>query len=75
MKNYFSIPNPMAFSNVTQNGGRVIKGLAIIMGFALDPKECLVDAAEDLRMMGCSLFYKKVPGGGHGLQADTAGST
>jgi hypothetical protein len=26
MKNYFNIPNPMAFSNVTQEGGRVIKG-------------------------------------------------
>jgi hypothetical protein len=32
MKNYFSIPNLMAFSNVTQDGGRVIKGSAI-MGF------------------------------------------
>jgi hypothetical protein len=58
MKDYFSIPNLMAFSNVTQDGGRVIKGSAI-MGFSLDPKECLDDAAGDLRMMGCSLFYKK----------------
>jgi hypothetical protein len=58
MKNYFSIPNPMAFLNVARAGGRVIKGLAIL-GFFLDPKECLVDATGDLRMMGCSLFYKK----------------
>jgi hypothetical protein len=58
MKNYFIIPNPMVFSNMTQEGGRVIKGSAV-MGFLLDPKECLDDAAGDLRMMGCSLFYKK----------------
>ncbi len=51
MKNYFSIPNRMAFSNVNQDGGRVIKGLAI-MGFPLDPKECLDDAAGDLQIMG-----------------------
>ncbi len=57
-KNYFSIPNPIAFSNVTQEGGRVIMGSAV-MGFSLYPKECLEDAAGDLRMMGCSLFYKK----------------
>jgi hypothetical protein len=37
MKIYYSIPNAMAFSNVTQEGGRVIKGSAI-MGFSLDPK-------------------------------------
>ncbi len=47
MKNYCSIPNPMAFSNVTQDGGRVSKGL-VIMGFSLNPKECLDDAAGDL---------------------------
>jgi hypothetical protein len=58
MKNYFSIPNPMAVLNVTQEGRRVIKGSAI-MGFSLDPKECLDDAAGDLQMLGCSLFYKK----------------
>jgi hypothetical protein len=58
MKNYFSIPNPMAFLNVTQDSGRVIKGSAVV-GFSLDPKECLDDAAGDLRMIGCSLFYKK----------------
>ncbi len=58
MKNYFNIPNPMAFLNVTQEGGRVIKGSAV-MGFSLDPKECLDNATGDLRMMGCSLLYKK----------------
>jgi hypothetical protein len=58
MKNYFSIPNRMAFLNVTHDGGRVIKGSAV-MGFSLDPKECLDNAAGDLRMMGCSLFNKK----------------
>ncbi len=58
LRNYFSIPNPMAFLNVIQDGGRVIKGSAV-MGFSLDPKECLEDAAGDLRIMGCSLFYKK----------------
>ncbi len=57
MKNYFSIPNLMVFSNMTQEGGRVIKGSAV-MGFSLDPKECLDNAAGDLQMMGCSLFYK-----------------
>ncbi len=36
----------------------MIKGLAI-MEFSLNPKECLDNAAGDLRMMGCSLFYKK----------------
>jgi hypothetical protein len=58
MKNYFNIPNSMAFLNVTQEGGRVIKGSAV-MGFSLDPKECLDNATGDLRMMGCSLIYKK----------------
>ena len=58
MKNYFNIPNPMAFSSMHQEGGRVIKGSAV-MGFLLDPKECLANAAGGLQMMGCSLFYKK----------------
>jgi hypothetical protein len=47
IKNYFNIPNPMAFSNVNQDGGRVIKGSAV-MGFSIDPKKCLDDAAGDL---------------------------
>jgi hypothetical protein len=58
MKNYFSIPNLIAFLNVSQVGRRVIKGSAI-MGFSHDPKECLDDVAGDLRTMGCSLFYEK----------------
>ena len=29
------------------------------MGFSLDPKTCLDEAAGDLRTMGCSIFYKK----------------
>ena len=58
LRNYFNIPNQMAFSNVNQDNGRVIKGSAI-MGFSLDPKTCLDDEAWDLRTMGCSLFYKK----------------
>jgi hypothetical protein len=45
--NYFNIPNPMAFSNVNQDGGRVIKESAV-MGFSIDPKECLDDATGDL---------------------------
>jgi hypothetical protein len=58
MQNYFCIPNPRAFDNVNTNGGRVIKGSAI-MGFTNNPQQCLEDAAGDLRMMGCAIFYKK----------------
>jgi len=58
MRNYFNIPNQMVFSNVNQDHGRVIKGSAI-MGFSNNPKNCLDDAAGDLRTMGCSFFYKK----------------
>jgi hypothetical protein len=58
IKNYFSIPNPMAFANVSQDGGRFLKGSAV-MGFSINPKECLDNAARDLQSMGCSLFYKK----------------
>jgi hypothetical protein len=47
LRNYFNIPNPMAFSNVNQDNGRVIKGSAI-MGFSMDPKTCMDDAAGDL---------------------------
>ena len=48
----------MAFSNINQDNGRVIKGSAI-MGFSINPKNCLDNGAGDLRTMGCSLFYKK----------------
>jgi hypothetical protein len=51
-RNYFNIPNQMAFSNVNQDNGRVIKGSAI-MGFSINLKNCLDDAAGDLRTMGC----------------------
>ncbi len=59
MTNYFSIPNPMAFLNVTQDGGRVIKGSAV-MGFSLDPKECLVNNE-------LLIVLQEMPGGGHSL--------
>ncbi len=29
------------------------------MGFSLDPKKCLEEAAGDLRKMGCAIFYKQ----------------
>jgi hypothetical protein len=58
MRNYFSIPNPRAFDNVSQEGGRVIQGSAV-MGFADEPQKCLEEAAGDLRMINCTIFYKK----------------
>jgi hypothetical protein len=58
MRSYFSIPNLRAFDNVSQDGGRDIKGLAV-MGFSTDPQTCLDDASGDLRMMGCAIYYKK----------------
>jgi hypothetical protein len=58
MRSYFSILNPRAFDNVSQDGGRVIKGLAV-MGFSTDSQTCLDDALGDLRMMGCAIYYKK----------------
>jgi hypothetical protein len=58
MQNYFCLPNPRAFDNVSTDGGRVIKGSAI-MGFSDNPQQCLDNAAGDLRMMGCAIFYKK----------------
>ncbi len=36
----------------------MIKGLAV-MGFTNDPQRCLDNAGGDLRMMGCTIFYKK----------------
>jgi hypothetical protein len=58
MRNYFSVPNQRAFDNMSQNGGRVMKELAV-MEFTNDPQRCLDDAAGDLRMMGCAVFYRK----------------
>jgi hypothetical protein len=50
MRSYFNIPNPKAFDNVSQEGGRVIKGSAV-MGFLADPQTCLDNAAGDLQMI------------------------
>ena len=58
MKGYFHIPNNNSFSNVQQENGRVVKGSGII-GFELDPQQCLEEASGDLRAMGCSIFFKK----------------
>jgi hypothetical protein len=57
-RKYFSIPNPQAFSPVLKDGGRVIKGSGI-MGFKGDPQTCLEEAGGDLKMLNCSIFYKK----------------
>ncbi len=53
LRKYFNIPNDRAFDSVNQDGGRVIKGFAI-MGFSLDPQKCLDEAAGNLRHMGCA---------------------
>lgn len=58
LKDYFRIPNSNSFSNVQQENGRVVKGSGI-MGFSLDPQQCLEEASGDLRAMGCSIFFKK----------------
>ena len=58
MKMYFRIPNNNSFRNIQQENGRVVKGSGI-MGFELDPQQCLEEASGDLRTMGCSIFFKK----------------
>jgi hypothetical protein len=58
LRKYFDIPNERAFNSVNQDGGRVIKGSAV-MGFSLDPQTCLDEAAGDLRHTGCAIFYKQ----------------
>ncbi len=58
IKGYFRIPNNNLFSNIQQENGRVVKGSGI-MGFELDPQQCLEEASGDLRAMGCSIFFKK----------------
>ncbi len=58
MRNYFCVPSTRVFDNINTNGGRVIKGSAI-MGFMENPEQCLNKAAGDLWMMGCTIFYKK----------------
>jgi hypothetical protein len=57
---YFKIPNPRAFDSVDQEGGRAIKGAAVMV-FLLESKTkmCLDEAAGDLRNMGCTIFYKQ----------------
>jgi hypothetical protein len=44
IRNFFCVPNTRAFDNVNADGGRVIKGSAI-MGFTSNPQQCLYDAA------------------------------
>ena len=58
MKGYFRIPNNNLFSNVQQENGRVVKGSGI-MGFELDPQQCLEEEFGALSAMGCSIFFKK----------------
>ncbi len=55
---YFVIPHERAFNCVNQDGGRAIKGSAV-MGFSLDPQKCLEEAAGDLRHMGCTIYYRQ----------------
>jgi hypothetical protein len=47
LRRYFVIPSDRAFDNVNQDGGRAIRGSAV-MGFSLDPQKCLDEAAGDL---------------------------
>ena len=52
------MPNSRAFDNINTDGGRTIKGSAI-MGFMGNPEQCLDKAAGDLCTMGCAIYYKK----------------
>ncbi len=58
LRKYFDIPNKRAFDSMNHDGGRAIKGSAI-MGFSLDPRMCLDEAAGNLHHMGCAIFYKQ----------------
>lgn len=58
LRRYFAIPNPRAFDSINQEGGRAIRGSAV-MGFSADPQKCLEEAAGDLRHMGCAIFFKQ----------------
>jgi hypothetical protein len=51
---YFCVPNSKAFDNINTDGGRTIKGSAI-MGFTGNPEQCLDKAAGDLCTMGCAI--------------------
>jgi hypothetical protein len=55
---YFAIPSDRALDNVNQDGGRAIRGSAV-MDFSLDPQKCLDEAAGDLRHMGCAIYFKQ----------------
>jgi hypothetical protein len=55
LRRYFVIPSERAFDSINQDGGRAIKGSAV-MGFSLDPQKCLEEAAGDLRHMGCAIY-------------------
>jgi hypothetical protein len=57
MKGYFCIPNNNSFSKAQQENGKVVKGSGL-MGFELDPQQCLEEAGGDLRLMGCSFFFE-----------------
>ena len=56
-KKYMDIPNPYAFSAISQDGGRVIKGSAT-MGFDVNPQEALDQALGDLQNMGITITWK-----------------
>ena len=58
LRRYFAIPNERAFDSVNQEGGRAIRGSAV-MGFSVDPQKCLDEAAGDLRHMGCAIYFKQ----------------
>ena len=53
------IPNDMAFSAVSQEEGRTIRGCCL-MGFGSNHQRVLQMVAGDLREMGCGLFYSGV---------------
>ena len=58
LRRYFAIPSDRAFDSVNQEGGRAIRGSAV-MGFSTDPQKCLEEASGDLRHMGCAIFFKQ----------------
>jgi hypothetical protein len=57
-QSYFCVPNVQAYDNINAEAGHTIKGSAV-MGFTDNPEQCLDEAAGNLQMMGCSIFYKK----------------
>ncbi len=75
MKNYFNIPNPMAFSNVSQEGGRRQGDQGFSgHGFLSQPQGMSGRCGRGLTNDGLLIVLQEVPGGGHSLQFDTAGS-